>query len=101
MLYRDDELVDATLYVVFGEDKSILKIYGNEENAYIYATRKSIEYMKKNYDMHGKLDDELDLIDADESADFKRKLSYIHRYIGVMFYVEEHELNTDGSFYFD
>ena len=96
----DDEMYDNKIYVAITNNGIILQCFGNEENAYTFATRECFKYIN--------ITDEISNIDSDIDADFKTKLNLIHEKCMDLikncddYYhlvrIEEHTLDTEDIY---
>ena len=107
MKINDDQMIDTTVYIVISNSGKILKCFGNEENAYSFATQECFKYIEEN-DTNKSILEEIYDVDADEDADFEKKISLIHGnyeklirtehdYYNLV-HVEEHTLDTNDIY---
>lgn len=103
----DNEIENFNIFVVISNKGKIVKCFGNEENAYSFATRECFKYIEENYDNKYLFKR---IYDADDDYDstYKTKLEIIHENYELLvrtdldyhelLRVEEYELDTNDIY---
>lgn len=107
MKIQDDDILDFKIYIVISNCNRIQKCFGNEENAYLYATQECFNQIEeKENNKH--IFEMIYNADSDLDADYTTKLKIIHdnfndlikseRHYHHLVYVEEYILDTEDIY---
>lgn len=107
MKINDDEILDFTIYIVKRNSGEILKCFGNEENAYLFATQECFKYTRETL-TNKHIFENIYNVDADLDADYTTKYNIIHENYNLLIQsdicyhylaiVEEHSIDTNDIY---